>query len=221
MQSASAAGTIARTSARAPSTLACVPAASRTSPARVKYAYTPDEMADESPAGLMEQVTHRPVWMRAAPWFAAAAALVVLDQWTKHLVLQSLLPGERIVVTGFFNFVLVFNTGAAFSFLADAGGWQKALFALIAVVASLIVSFLLVRHAGQARFCAGLALVLSGAIGNLIDRIRFGHVVDFLDFHALGWHWPAFNVADSAITLGVAILILDSLLTPRAKDANA
>lgn len=157
---------------------------------------------------------------RVARWFALAALLVALDQWTKHWILRALVPGERIELSGFFNLVLAFNSGAAFSFLADAGGWQKILFALIALIAAVVVSVLLVRNPARPRFCAGLALILAGAIGNLIDRIRFGHVVDFLDFHALGWHWPAFNVADSAISIGVAILILDSFLHPDAKDAK-
>lgn len=158
---------------------------------------------------------------QAAPWFALAAVVIALDQWVKQLVLQALLPGERIELTGFFNLVLAFNRGAAFSFLAGASGWQKPLFASIAVIASVIVSVLLWKNSEQRRFCAGLALVLAGAIGNLVDRLRFGHVVDFLDFHALGWHWPAFNVADSAITVGVVILILDGLLHRDAKETRS
>ena len=149
---------------------------------------------------------------RALPWFAASAAIIVADQLTKWLVLASFAPGERREVTGFFNMVLVFNKGAAFSFLADAPGWQTPLLILFALAAALIVSVLLVRSPGRGAFRAGLAMILGGAVGNVIDRLRFGHVVDFLDLHAAGWHWPAFNVADSAITLGAALLILDGFM---------
>ena len=146
---------------------------------------------------------------KAWPWFAVSAVIILADQATKAIVLGRLAPGERLEVTGFFNLVLAFNKGAAFSFLAGAGGWQTPLLAAFAVVASIVVSVLLVRSAGRTLFCGGLALILGGALGNLIDRLRFTHVVDFLDFHAGGWHWPAFNVADSAITVGAALLIVD------------
>jgi signal peptidase II len=146
---------------------------------------------------------------RALPWFAASAAIVLADQLTKWLVLARFAPGERIELTGFFNLVLVFNKGAAFSFLADAPGWQTPALVAFALGAAIVVSVLLVRSGGRRMFSAGLALILGGALGNVIDRLRFGHVVDFLDLHAAGWHWPAFNVADSAITIGAALLILD------------
>jgi signal peptidase II len=146
---------------------------------------------------------------RALPWFAVAAAIVVADQITKWLVLARFALGERVEVTGFMNLVLVFNKGAAFSFLADAPGWQTPVLVAFALGAAVLVSVLLVRDPNRRLYCAGLALILGGALGNVIDRVRFGHVVDFLDFHAGGWHWPAFNVADSAITLGAALLILD------------
>ena len=149
---------------------------------------------------------------RALPWFAASAGIIVADQLTKWLVLASFAPGERREITGFFNLVLVFNKGAAFSFLADAPGWQTPLLILFALAAALIVAVLLVRSQGRAVFRAGLAMILGGAIGNVIDRLRFGHVVDFMDLHAAGWHWPAFNVADSAITLGAVLLILDGFM---------
>ena len=142
-------------------------------------------------------------------WFVLAAAIVVADQVAKWAVLGSFAPGERRVLTGFFNLVLVFNKGAAFSFLADAPGWQTPLFVVFSLVAAVIVSVLLFRSPGRPMFYAGLALILGGALGNVIDRLRFGQVVDFLDFHAMGWHWPAFNVADSAITVGAALLILE------------
>ena len=149
----------------------------------------------------------------AAPWFGIAGAIIVLDQIVKWAVL-GYFTGRRSVepITGFFNLVLACNKGAAFSLLADAPGWQTPLFAGFAIVASIVVGVLLVRHPGKRLFSAGLALVLGGALGNLVDRLRFGCVVDFLDFHAVGWHWPAFNVADSAITLGAVALILDSFV---------
>ncbi|HEX6319319.1 MAG TPA: signal peptidase II [Burkholderiales bacterium] len=146
---------------------------------------------------------------RSWPWFLVAAAIILADQLTKWAVLARFAPGERLEVTGFFNLVLAFNRGAAFSFLAGAGGWQTPLLVGFALIAAVVVSVLLVRSPGRTLFCAGLALILGGALGNVIDRLRFGHVVDFLDLHAAGWHWPAFNVADSAITVGAALLILD------------
>jgi signal peptidase II len=149
---------------------------------------------------------------RAAGWFGLAALVVLLDRATKLLVLEALAPGESRAFTGFFNLVLVFNKGAAFSFLAAAPGWQTPFFVTIAVVASFVVGFLITKNPAKALFCTGLALILGGALGNLWDRLQWGHVVDFLDFHAAGWHWPAFNVADSAITLGAGLLILESFL---------
>ena len=146
---------------------------------------------------------------KAWHWFAGSAAIVLADQLTKWAVLAHFAPGERRELTGFFNLVLVFNKGAAFSFLADAAGWQTPILVAFALVAALIVSVLLVRSPGRRLFCAGLALILGGALGNVIDRLRFGYVVDFLDLHAGAWHWPAFNIADSAITVGAALLILD------------
>jgi signal peptidase II len=143
------------------------------------------------------------------PWFVGAAAIVLADQLTKWLVLARFVPGERVELASFFNMVLVFNKGAAFSFLAAAPGWQTPLLAAFALGAAVVVSVLLVRAPQRRMLCAGLALILGGALGNLVDRLRFGHVVDFLDFHAAGWHWPAFNLADSAITIGAALLILD------------
>jgi signal peptidase II len=146
-------------------------------------------------------------------WYALAAAVVVADQLAKWAVLDYFAGREpRVPITGFFNLVLVCNKGAAFSFLADAPGWQTPLLVLFAVAAAIIVSVLLVRSPGRRMMCAGLALILGGAIGNVIDRLRFGHVVDFLDLHAAGWHWPAFNVADSAITIGAVLLIVEGFL---------
>jgi signal peptidase II len=152
---------------------------------------------------------------KAWPWFLVSAGIIVADQLTKALVLARFAPGERLELTPFFNLVLAFNKGAAFSFLAGAGGWQTPLLVAFALAASVIVTVLLLRSPGRRLFCAGLALILGGALGNLVDRLRFGHVVDFLDFHAVGWHWPAFNVADSAITVGAALLIVDGFRSQR------
>ncbi len=149
---------------------------------------------------------------RSSRWFFLAAVVAVLDYATKIVVLGAFSPGEGRALTPFFNLVLVFNKGAAFSFLATAQGWQTLFFSAIAVVASIVMSFLIIKNESKTLFCAGLALILGGALGNLYDRIVYGHVVDFLDFHAAGWHFPAFNVADSAISVGAAILILESFL---------
>jgi signal peptidase II len=155
-----------------------------------------------------------------APWLAVAAVVVAADQATKALVQASLAPGERIPVIPFADLVLVFNTGAAFSFLAGAGGWQRTFFIVVAVAAIALIGWLLLRHPGERLFCAGLALVLGGAIGNLWDRIQLGHVVDFVLLHAGGWHFPAFNVADSAITIGAGLLILDGLRGRKGEAAG-
>jgi signal peptidase II len=149
---------------------------------------------------------------QAFPWFALAAAIILADRVTKLWMLEAFAPGERLEVTGFFNLVLVFNKGAAFSFLAGASGWQTPVFATISTVAAIVLSVLILRHAANRMLCASLGLILGGALGNLWDRLLWGHVVDFLDFHAVGWHWPAFNVADSAITIGAGLLILESLV---------
>ena len=145
-------------------------------------------------------------------WFGLAAAVILLDQVTKWAVLENFAYGERREITGFFNLVLVYNKGAAFSMFASADGWQTPLLILFAIVAAGIVSYLIVRNREKRVLCLGLAFILGGALGNLIDRLRFGHVVDFLDFHAMGWHWPAFNVADSGITVGALLLILDGFV---------
>jgi signal peptidase II len=149
---------------------------------------------------------------RVAPWLAIAALVALADYASKSAVSSALRLGEVREVTPFFNLVLAHNRGAAFSFLSDAGGWQRTLFIGIAVLATAVIVTLLLKHFSERLFSAGLALILGGALGNLWDRIALGYVVDFLDFHALGWHFWAFNVADSAITVGAGLLILDSLL---------
>ena len=149
-------------------------------------------------------------------WLALAAAIVAADQLSKYAAVHYLVANKAVAVTSFFNLVLVYNAGAAFSFLSDAAGWQRLFFIAIAAIASVWIVYLLRKYPHQRLFALALSLVLAGAIGNLIDRIRVGAVIDFLDFHALGYHWPAFNVADSAITCGAALLIWDAL-RPRQK----
>jgi len=149
------------------------------------------------------------------PWLSLAALVLLADQATKWLVLQTMPLGEVIPITGFFNLVHVRNPGAAFSFLADAGGWQRWLFALFALGVSALLIFMMRRAPEQRLFCFAAALVIGGAIGNLIDRLAFGEVIDFLDFHWEGWHWPAFNIADSGITVGAFLIIADEFLRLR------
>ena len=144
-------------------------------------------------------------------WLALAALIAALDQLSKFAITRRLIAGDSIELTPFFNLVRVHNRGAAFSLLSNASGWQREFFIAIAVIASVWVVYLLRRHPRESLFCLALSLILGGAIGNVIDRVLFGAVIDFLDFHAAGYHWPAFNVADSAITCGAALLVWDGL----------
>lgn len=148
-------------------------------------------------------------------WLGWAMLLLMADQFTKVLVMGYYQLGDSTRITGFFNLVRVHNSGAAFSFLASAGGWQRWFFTAIGIGAALLMVWLLKTHAKQKLFSFAIASILGGAVGNVIDRVLYGHVVDFLDFHWKGWHFPAFNVADSAITIGAACLILDELLRVR------
>jgi signal peptidase II len=147
-------------------------------------------------------------------WLSISAVVIALDLYTKHLVQQAFAYGEHLRVTSYFDLVRYHNTGAAFSFLADAGGWQKWFFTTVSVVASAVIIYLLKKHPHNKLFCWGLALVLGGALGNLYDRVTLGYVVDFLYFYYQQFAWPAFNVADSAICVGVALLLLDSFKQP-------
>jgi signal peptidase II len=146
-----------------------------------------------------------------AKWLALSCGIILADQLTKFFILQNFTVNKVVEVASFFNLVLVHNRGAAFSFLSDAAGWQRGLFITLALLASVWIIYLLRRYPHQKLFSLALSLVLAGALGNVIDRIFFGAVVDFLDFHAYGYHWPAFNVADSAISCGAALLIWDGL----------
>jgi signal peptidase II len=152
-----------------------------------------------------------PLWT----WLSLATIIILLDQFTKILIVGAYKLGDSTRITSFFNIVRVHNEGAAFSFLASAGGWQRWFFTAIGVVAVLAIVWMLRSHSGQKLFALALSLILGGAVGNVIDRVWYGYVVDFLDFHTAGIHFPAFNVADSAITCGAICLILDELLRVR------
>ncbi len=149
------------------------------------------------------------------PWLGLALIILLADQFTKVLILGYYQLGDATAVTSFFNIVRVHNTGAAFSFLAAASGWQRWFFTGIGVVATIFIVWMLRSHSGQKLFAFALSCILGGAIGNVVDRLLHGYVVDFLDFYAGRWHFPAFNVADSAITIGAACLILDEVLRVR------
>ena len=149
------------------------------------------------------------------PWLGIAAVVILLDQLTKTLILRNFLLGETHVVTPFFNIVRWHNTGAAFSFLAHAAGWQRWFFVALGLAATAFILWMLLRHGGQRLFSAALALILGGALGNVIDRLLHGHVIDFIQVHWGSAYFPSFNVADSAITIGAGMLILDELLRVR------
>ena len=149
------------------------------------------------------------------PWLGWAVLLIVADQVTKTLILGNYRLGDSTFITSFFNIVRAHNTGAAFSFLADAGGWQRWLFTGIGVAATIFIVWQLRAHPGQKLFSFAMSSILGGAVGNVVDRLLHGYVVDFLDFHLNGWHFPAFNIADAAITVGAVCLIVDELLRVR------
>jgi signal peptidase II len=156
-------------------------------------------------------------WIR---WLWLAAGVIAADQISKAAILATLREGDGRAVTNFFSLILTYNSGAAFSFLATASGWQRWLLAGIAITATIVIVVLL-RRGGSALYSTGLALILGGALGNLYDRLALGKVVDFLLFHYAGWAYPAFNVADSAITVGAALIILDSFRRQRNDPARA
>ncbi|MFZ6747747.1 signal peptidase II [Undibacterium sp. Ren11W] len=146
------------------------------------------------------------------PWLGLAAIVILFDQLSKITVAKLFSYGESLSITSFFNLVLAYNKGAAFSFLAAESGWQRYFFTVIGVVASLLIIYLIKQNAGQRLFCWSLSLIMGGALGNVIDRLMYGHVIDFLDFHYKQlYHFPAFNIADSAICLGASLFILDEL----------
>ena len=148
-------------------------------------------------------------------WLGIALAIVIIDQSTKAVIVSRFVLNEGREITPFFNIVRVHNTGAAFSFLAGAAGWQRWFFIALGIAAAGFIVWLLARHGGQRLFGWALALILGGAVGNVLDRVLHGHVVDFIQVHWRGWYFPSFNVADSAITIGAGLLILDELLRVR------
>jgi len=154
---------------------------------------------------------HEPNRLTLRTWLGLALAVIVVDHLTKFWASSALDYQEFVPVLPFFSLVLVHNTGAAFSFLADAGGWQRWIFIAVGVIATIIIVRLLKRHAREPRLAVPLALVLGGALGNVIDRIVLGYVVDFLYFHYESFAWPAFNIADAAISIGAVLLVWDSL----------
>ena len=146
------------------------------------------------------------------PWLGIAFIIMLIDQLSKITITRTFQLGEEKFITSFFNLVLAYNKGAAFSFLHNAGGWQRYFFTGIGIAAAAYIIYLLKKHGGQRMFSWALSLVLGGAVGNVIDRLLYGHVIDFLDFHWAGWgHFPAFNIADAAICIGAALFILDEL----------
>jgi signal peptidase II len=152
-------------------------------------------------------------------WLGLAAVLVVLDLWTKHLATANLELYRPVEVTRWLNMTLAHNSGAAFSFLAGAGGWQRWFFTVVAVGISIVLMIWLWRLPNRSRLLpVAISLVLGGAIGNLIDRVRFGYVVDFIDVHYQGWHWPAFNLADSVIVIGVILLLIEGFIPRRGPE---
>ncbi len=152
---------------------------------------------------------------RMLPWLALAALIIIADQVTKTLILGNFQYGDSRTITSFFNLVRVHNTGAAFSFLAGASGWQRWFFIGLGIAAAGFIVWMLRSHAGQRLFSFALSLILGGALGNVIDRLLHGYVVDFIQVHYGGWYFPSFNVADSAISVGAACLILDEILRVR------
>ena len=149
------------------------------------------------------------------PWLAIATLIIIADQFTKTLIIGNFQHGEGITVTSFFNLVRVHNEGAAFSFLASESGWQRWFFTALGLAAAVFIVWMLRTHGGQRLFGFALALVLGGAVGNVIDRLLHGYVVDFIQVHYGAWYFPSFNVADSAISIGAACLILDEILRVR------
>ena len=152
---------------------------------------------------------------RLAPWLTLIVIVVAADQVSKVLIANTFSYGERSRLLSFFDLTLVYNKGAAFSFLAGSGGWQRWFFTGLGVAAALFIVFLLAGHGSQKLFALALALIAGGAIGNVVDRLVYGHVIDFLLFYWRSWYFPAFNVADSAISVGAALLVLDELLRVR------
>ena len=156
-------------------------------------------------------------WLR---WLCISGAVIVLDQITKNAITANFQFGESKYLLPFFNLVLAYNKGAAFSFLANASGWQREFFIVITVVVTIALLWMMKQNQRNTLLCSALALVIGGAIGNLYDRVAYGHVIDFVQWHVAGYYWPAFNIADSAICLGAGLLIWDSFRKPKLAAAE-
>lgn len=170
--------------------------------------------------GLTEKITVKSLLRVYIPWLILSLLIVIFDQLTKNIVLHGLSYAQRIQIFDFFDITLLFNTGAAFSFLADYGGFQRWLFTIIAILAVVLILYWLYKYQRQTLFCTALSLILAGAIGNLYDRLALGHVVDFLLFYWRDWYFPAFNIADISITCGAILLLLDEILRSRKSRAS-
>ena len=154
-------------------------------------------------------------------WLWLSLLALVLDQWSKHIIDGSMQLYQSIPVLPYFNLTYVHNTGAAFSFLSQAGGWQRWFFAALAFTVSVVITIWLARlNKHESLLAAALSLILGGAVGNLIDRLLYGYVIDFLDVYYQNWHWPAFNIADSAITVGVVLMIAESFGLGLSKNTS-
>jgi signal peptidase II len=148
----------------------------------------------------------------SSKWYVLLAlGVLIADQMTKWWAQMSLPMAQPIKVTDFLNWFLIYNPGAAFSFLSQAGGWQRWFFTVIGIVAAIVIIWLLQKNAHDRPFCLALSLILGGAIGNVLDRLLYGAVVDFIDVHYDGWHWPAFNIADSAISIGATLIVINEI----------
>lgn len=148
----------------------------------------------------------------SSKWYVLLAlGVLIADQMTKWWAQMSLPMAQPIKVTDFLNWFLIYNPGAAFSFLSQAGGWQRWFFTVIGIVAAIVIIWLLQKNTHDRPFCLALSLILGGAIGNVLDRLLYGAVVDFIDVHYDGWHWPAFNIADSAISIGATLIVINEI----------
>ncbi|MBD1226350.1 signal peptidase II [Xenorhabdus griffiniae] len=164
----------------------------------------------------------KPICSTGLRWLWLVVVVLILDLGSKHLVLQHFTLYESMPLIPYFNLTYAQNLGAAFSFLADKGGWQRWFFALVAVVITVVLLVMMYRsHARQKLSNIAYALVIGGALGNLFDRLVHGFVVDFIDFYVGEWHWPTFNIADSAICIGAALIIIESFISPDDKDKQA
>ena len=148
----------------------------------------------------------------SSKWYVLLAlGVLIADQMTKWWAQMSLPMAQAIKVTDFLNWFLIYNPGAAFSLLSQADGWQRWFFTVIGIVAAVVIIWLLQKNTHDRPFCLALSLILGGAIGNVLDRLLYGAVVDFIDVHYDGWHWPAFNIADSAISIGATLIVINEI----------